>query len=125
MNYLQTDEDSAVEATELTTDATSPDDNWVIKVYKPAAEGNKPVVEGKPAEFVAKDLSREEDVREVLGWLNTKGWILLKEIGGGEHEWDVSRDKVNSAALSFEARRLTRTQSVCSQDHHDSQPARA
>ena len=71
MDYLQTDEGSAVEATKPTADATSPDDNWAIKVYKSA-------VEGKPGETVAKDLSREEDVREILGWLNTKGWILLK-----------------------------------------------
>lgn len=102
MNRIQAGEGSAIDATRPITDAASPEHDWIIEIYKPA-------VDGRFQETVAKDLGREADVREILGWLNTEGWIVLKNIGEVEHEWDVSRDRVSFAAPSSEARRLTWT----------------
>ena len=68
-----------------------PDEDWVVKVYKPA-------LDGRSVETVALDFSREDDLGEVLGWLDTEGWIVLKEVGHGD-EWYLARDKASCAAF--------------------------
>ncbi len=86
--------DYATEATTPTTDAdhatSREEDDWIIEIYKPA-------VGGRP-KTVTKDLSREEDIREILEWMNTTGWIVLKIIGDAAHDWDLAQDRVSPAA---------------------------
>lgn len=102
MNTFQIGESSAVGATKS---ASSPEHEWVIKIHKPATDG-------RPQELVVKDLSREQDVREILGWLDSEGWIVLKNVGDVEHEWDVSRDKVRLARL-FPLKKRAKTTKAC------------
>lgn len=100
MNTFQTAAGAAVEATGPVTDAASPEKDWVIRIYRPA-------IDRKPSETVVKDLGREQDVREVLRWLDANGWILLKnlDLGNLEGEWDVSRDRVRFCCSSVYGRR--------------------
>ncbi|KAL9069303.1 MAG: hypothetical protein Q9161_005583 [Pseudevernia consocians] len=102
MGYLQTDEGSAVEATKLTADATSPDDNWAIKVYKSA-------VEGKPGETVAKDLSREEDRRGTrMGRIARQGQFYSSLLRGETtNAYSISMSTGSSAASLLEHEKPT------------------
>ena len=94
MNTFQTGETSAVGGAikPVTDAASSPKYEWAVRIHKPA-------MDGRPQETVVKDLSREEDVREILDWLDSDGWIVLKSVGDVELEWNVSRDKVSLVQL--------------------------
>ena len=103
MNRIQAGEGSAIDATRPITDAASPEDDWIIEILQTCSR--RQVQRNR----CRKDLGGEADVREILGWLNTEGWIVLENIGEVEHEWNVSRDRVSFAAPSSEARRPTWT----------------